>query len=412
MRMSLPETPTAIVFARDAEDTIDRPEQQENDNDSKGCSHTQELDPESGASEAEESEASSTKKEPLGYFGRYLTIWVALCMACGIVIGEYAPSVADALDEATIAQVSIPVAILIWIMVYPMMLQIDLKALKALRHNTQPLLITSGINYLVQPFLMYGWAVLFFNVVYKNVMGKELRDEFIAGAVILGGSPCTAMVFIWSALVKGNAAYTLAQVALNDVLIFVFYIPTIMLLLRVTDIQIPWDTAFISVALFMGAPALFAVLTREYALRRRSEEWLSRFARLWEPFSMMALLATVVLIFTFQGQQIVDQPADVFLIAIPLILQSYTVFAIAYFIFYKLQVVFEVSAPGSFIATSNFFELAVAVAISLFGVDSGATLVTVVGVLTEVPIMLSLVWFAKKTKHLFPTDGQVPELTV
>jgi len=360
-----------------------------------------ELDDDTKNAEADREES------PIGCFARYLTLWVALSMGLGIILSRFAPAVTYGLNKATISQVSIPVAVFIWIMVYPMMLQIDVAELKKIKFNLKPLMVTSGINYLIQPFTMYAWSLLFFKVVYRSVISPELADQYIAGAVILGGSPCTAMVFVWSALVKGNAAYTLTQVALNDALIFVFYIPTIMLLLRVTHITIPWSTAFLSVALFMCAPFLFAFATREYARRTQGdnfEEWIHKLMARLEPFSMAALLLTIVAIFTVQGMAIINDPAAVFMIALPLTLQCYMVFLLAFAIFYKLGTVFEIAAPGCMIATSNFFELAVAVAMALFGANSGATLVTTVGVLVEVPIMLSLVWLANRYRSIFPSE--------
>ncbi len=352
-------------------------------------------------------EAAAHEESPIGCFARYLTLWVALSMGLGLILSRFAPAVAYGLNKATIAQVSIPVAVFIWLMVFPMMLQIDIAALKKIRYNVKPLLVTSGINYLIQPFSMYAISLLFFRVVYRSVISPELANQYIAGAVILGGSPCTAMVFVWSALVKGNAMYTLTQVALNDALIFVFYIPTVMLLLRVTHITIPWSTAFLSVALFMCAPALFGIVAREYGRRTQGdklEAWIRKLMIFFEPISMIALLLTIVAIFTVQGAAIIESPAAVFMIALPLTIQTYFMFVVACTIFYKLQTVFEIAAPGCMIATSNFFELAVAVAMALFGTNSAATLVTTVGVLVEVPIMLSLVWLAKRFKHWFPSE--------
>lgn len=347
--------------------------------------------------------ADAERRNPLGVFGRFLSIWVALSCAIGVIIGYFLPTVPKALEKATISHISIPVAFMIWIMVYPMIIQIDLNALRRVRINLKPVAITSMINYLVQPFTMYALSLLFFKVIFKSVINdSDLENEYLAGAVILGGSPCTAMVFVWSFLTRGDPAYTLVQVAVNDILIFVFYIPTLMLLLQVTNISVPWDTAFLSVVLFMFVPGLAAYATRAIALRYRNEQWLERLVEIFKPLTMIALLVTIVLIFIFQGGQIVDNTVHVLLIAVPLTLQSYIIFALAYFIFFKLRIPHRYAAPGALIATSNFFELAVAMAMSLFGADSGATLTTVVGVLEEVPIMLSLVWFANRTRHWFP----------
>jgi ACR3 family arsenite transporter len=341
--------------------------------------------------------------DPLGWFGRYLTLWVALSGGLGVVVGHFAPSVPRALEEATVSQISLPVAVLIWIMVFPMIAQIDLKSIKAVRRNLIPVGVTSGINYLVQPFTMYALARLFFNVIFSSTINDpKLEDEYVAGSVVLGGSPCTAMVFVWSLLCRGDAAYTLVQVAVNDILIFVFYIPTLMLLLQVTNIIVPWDTAFLSLVVFMLVPGAGGYALRTWAQRYRSQEWLDRLIGRMQPITAIALLLTVLLIFIFQGAQIVESPVDVLLIAVPLILQSYLIFVLAYGVFYLLRVPYRFAAPGAMIATSNFFEMAVAVAMSLFGADSGATLATVVGVLVEVPVMLSLVWIANRTRHWFP----------
>lgn len=346
---------------------------------------------------------SAEKSDPLGWFGRYLTLWVALSGGLGVVVGHFAPSVPRALEKATVSQISLPVAVLIWIMVFPMIAQIDLKSIKAVRRNLIPVGVTSGINYLVQPFTMYALALLFFNVAFSSTINdSELEDEYIAGSVVLGGSPCTAMVFVWSLLCRGDAAYTLVQVAVNDILIFVFYIPTLMLLLQVTKIIVPWDTAFLAVVVFMLVPGAGGYALRTWALRYRSRAWLDRLIGRMQPITGIALILTVLLIFIFQGAQIVESPVHVLLIAVPLILQSFLIFALAYGIFYFLRVPYRFAAPGAMIATSNFFELAVAVAMSLFGADSGATLATVVGVLVEVPVMLSLVWIANRTQHWFP----------
>ena len=346
---------------------------------------------------------AETEADPLGCFGRYLSAWVVLTAVAGVLVGYYAPSVPEALDEATVAQISVPVAVLIWIMVFPMLVQIDAGSLRGVWSNLKPVAVTSSINYLVQPFAMYGLARLFFNVVFADVINdKELEDEYVAGSVILGGSPCTAMVFVWSLLVDGDGAYTLVQVAFNDLLIFVFYIPTLMLLLQVTNIRVPWDTAFLSLILFMLIPGLLAMATRYYGLKYHDEAWLQRLVARFKGATIVALLATLFLIFTFQGEQMVENPLHVLLIGVPLLLQSVIIFAVTYGLMYRLHVPHRFAAPGALIATSNFFELAVAVAMSLFGADSGATLATVVGVLEEVPIMLVLVWFCNRTRHWFP----------
>eukprot|EP00038_Savillea_parva_P008232 m.175528 g.175528 ORF g.175528 m.175528 type:complete len:443 (-) comp14015_c0_seq1:55-1383(-) len=349
-----------------------------------------------------EVEPSSSHVDTLGVFGRYLTVWVAVAGVAGAMVGQFANGASDALNKATIAQISIPIAMLIWLMVYPMIVKIEKGNILAVGRNIKPLLVTCGINYLVQPFTMYALARLFFEVVFVNVIDdRDLANDYLRGCIILGGSPCTAMVFVWSALTHGDPAYTLVQVSVNDLLIFVFYIPTMMLLLEVTDIPMPWGTAFLAVALFLIVPGLAAWGTQQFAARRRDKAWLECVVSRFEPVTKAALLGTIFLIFIFQGEQIFDKPIHVLLIAVPLTLQTVAVFVLAYSVFYALRVPHNISAPGALIATSNFFELAVAVAMALYGADSGATLATVVGVLTEVPIMLSLVWVANKTKGVF-----------
>ncbi|EDQ91878.1 uncharacterized protein MONBRDRAFT_5977 [Monosiga brevicollis MX1] len=354
------------------------------------------------SAEAGSSETGSAPPAAIDTFARFLTVWVLLAMAVGVLVGYYVPAIPDALESATVAQISIPIAIFIWIMVYPMLLQIDLTALQRVRYNLKPILVTTGINYLIQPFCMYGLAKLFIDVAFEDVISDQLQEEYVTGAVILGGSPCTAMVFVWSALVSGDAAYTLVQVAVNDILIFILYIPTMMLLLQASSIPLPWGTAFLSLALFMCVPGLAALGTRAHARRHGGDALLQRIERVLKPFTMIALIAVLVLIFIFQGQAIVDQPVHVLLIAVPLTIQTYFIFGLAYSVMWYLRVPFCYAAPGALIATSNFFELAVALAISLEGADSGATLATVVGVLEEVPIMLSLVWLCNRTQHWFP----------
>lgn len=347
--------------------------------------------------------AAAPPDDPLGFFGRYLTLWVAIAGGLGVLVGYYAPEVPRALNEVTVAQVSLPIAVFIWLMVFPMLTQIDLLSLRRTRHNLRPLLITTCTNYLIQPFTMYALARFFFDIVFRDVIGNSaLASEYLAGAVILGGSPCTAMVFVWSYLVHGDAAYTLVQVVVNDLLIFVLYVPTLMMLLETTDVRLPWDTAFLSVVLFMLVPGLSAMLVRWYAFRYRNEAWLKRVEEIFKPITVIALVGTLFLIFTYQAEQMIDRPVHVLLTGVPLLLQSYAVFGIAYVAMWWWNVPFRFAAPGALIATSNFFELAVAVALSLLGADSGATLVTAVGALEEVPVMLSLVWLCNHTRSWFP----------
>ena len=364
-------------------------------------------------------EAKDHKSDLLGIFGRYLSLWVLLCMAAGTAIGTIWPEVADTLNEATFSQISLPVAVLLWVMIFPMALSIDYKALKKVRSQPKPIMLTTFLNWVIQPFFMFALALLFFRVIFSSVIDDEEREkEYVAGAVILGGSPCTAMVFVWSALTHGDAAYTLAQVAVNDAVLLVLYAPTLFLLLGATDIHIPYDTIFLSVFLFIVIPFGAAFLTRYWLLNPRSvsgetesereeklkkgREKLKVLEHTFKPFTVVALLLTLLLIFIFQGEKVTDNPTDILLIALPLSLQTYLMFCLAFGGAYYLGIGFDTAAPAAFIASSNFFELGVGVAISAYGLDSGATLVNVVGVLVEVPIMLSLVWIANRCEHYFP----------
>lgn len=340
--------------------------------------------------------------DALGVFGKYLTLWVALCMVAGSALGVLLPDVATALAEAEVAKISIPIGVLIWIMVYPMMVAVDFGAVADLRREPRGLLVTTLVNWAVQPFLMFGLAMLFFRVAFASVMPEDLQKEYVAGSVILGGSPCTAMVFVWSQLANGDALYTLVQVAVNDLILLVLYVPTVALLIGATGVGLPFGTVGLSVACFIVLPLVAGVLTRRsLLLRSDGPEALQRFERLTKPATVVALLATLVLIFMFQGQRMVDRPGHVALIAIPLSLQNYIAFALAYLACWALRVRHSVAAPAAFIASSNFFELGVAVAISTYGPESGATLANVVGVLVEVPVMLSLVWIAMRSKDWY-----------
>eukprot|EP00808_Paulinella_micropora_P031921 g7585.t1 len=351
---------------------------------------------EEGNKIASEAPKDAQKSDPLGCFGRYLTVWVGLCMITGTLIGYYAPGVTAALNRGTVAQVSIPIAILIWIMIFPMTLKINFAALRNVHRNYKALAVTCFVNWLIQPFLMYGLATGFFRI--PGLFDEQTADEYVAGACILGGSPCTAMVFVWSSLVDGDAAYTLVQVAVNDALIFILYVPTLFLLLGIDGIEVPYATVALSVLVFLLIPFMLGGLTRWFYMRYYDEAALSKLEGKFSGFTILALLTTLVLIFIYQGETLAKNWVDILLISIPLTIQIYLVFIIAYGLMWWLKVPFRTAAPGFFIAASNFFELAVAVAIASYGTDSGATLVTIVGVLVEVPIMLSLVKIAKMTK--------------
>ncbi|MGB4592478.1 MAG: ACR3 family arsenite efflux transporter [Coriobacteriia bacterium] len=349
-------------------------------------------------SDAAASSAPAEKKR-MGVFERYLSLWVALCIAAGTLIGNAWPGVATVLSKFTYAQISIPVAILIWLMIYPMMLQIDFASLKRVGDKKQGLVVTTITNWLIKPFTMYAIAWFFLNVVFTKWIPVDLAREYLAGAVLLGAAPCTAMVFVWSYLADGDPAYTLVQVAVNDLIILVAYAPIVMFLLGLSDIVVPYDTVILSVVLFVVVPLALGWVSRVQLIKRKGLAWFSeRFLPALAPVTIIALLATLVIIFIFQGEVIVANPLHIVLIAIPLIIQTYLIFAIAYGWSWLWRLPHPIGAPAGFVGASNFFELAVAVAISLFGLTSGAALATVVGVLTEVPVMLSLVWIAKRTR--------------
>jgi len=346
--------------------------------------------------------AAATKERRIGFFERYLTLWVILCIAAGTLIGNGWPGVATALSKFTYAQISIPVAVLIWLMIYPMMLQIDFASLKRVGEKKQGLIVTTVSNWLIKPFTMYAIAWFFLNVVFTRWIPVPLAREYLAGAVLLGAAPCTAMVFVWSYLANGDPAYTLVQVAVNDLIILVAYAPIVMFLLGLSDIIVPYDTVILSVVLFVVVPLVLGWVSRVRLIKHKGLAWFEeKFLPALAPVTIIALLATLVIIFIFQGQTIVSNPLHIVLIAVPLTIQTYLIFAIAYAWSWLWRLPHAIGAPAGFVAASNFFELAVAVAISLFGLTSGAALATVVGVLTEVPVMLSLVWIANKTRDRY-----------
>ena len=338
----------------------------------------------------------------MSFFERYLTIWVALCILVGIALGEFFPDVFFLLSQLEYASVNLLIAILIWAMVYPMMVAVDLKSLHRVAEQPKGLIITFVVNWLLKPFTMAALGVIFFRWLFADFIPGKDAESYIAGLILLGAAPCTAMVFVWSHLTSGDPNYTLVQVSLNDVIMVFAFAPLVAFLLGVTDIPVPWETLLLSVGLYVIVPLIAGVLTRNYLLNSPNDnERLERFNTAIKPYSIMALLGTIVLLFGFQGEVILDRPVLIVLIAIPLLIQSYGIFAIGYFLAWRFRVPFKVAAPCAMIGTSNFFELAVAVAISLFGLKSGAALATVVGVLVEVPVMLSLVAFANKTKFAF-----------
>ncbi|MDG0975044.1 MAG: ACR3 family arsenite efflux transporter [Ilumatobacter sp.] len=338
----------------------------------------------------------------LGAFERFLTVWVTLAIAAGIGLGLVVPGVFKQVADLEFAQVNLVVAVLIWLMIYPMMLKVEPDCLSDVRHRPKGLILTLSINWLIKPFTMAGLAYLFFRFIYADFVPAAQADEYIAGMILLGVAPCTAMVFVWSQLTNGNPNYTLAQVSINDLILVFAFAPIAGLLLGVTDLIVPWATLIASVAIFVVVPLGAGLATRSSLLRRDGPGAVETFADRLKATSIIGLLLTVVLLFGFQAETIIEQPARVLMIAIPLLIQSYGIFALGYGSARVLRLPFDVAAPAAMIGTSNFFELAVAVAISLYGLGSGAALATVVGVLIEVPVMLSLVSFANRTKGWFP----------
>lgn len=338
----------------------------------------------------------------ISFFQKYLTIWVTLCIVVGIAVGIFFPCIPYALSCYEYAHVSIPVAILIWLMIYPMMLKVDFESVKNVGRHPKGLVVTCVTNWLVKPFTMFGIAWLFFHVVFKALIPESLAGEYVAGAVLLGAAPCTAMVFVWSQLSKGDAAYTLVQVAVNDLIILVAFAPIVAFLLDVGGVSIPWDTLLLSVLLFVVIPFVAAMVTRRLVISRRGRKYYEEtFVRKFDNVTPCGLLLTLILLFSFQGETILQNPVHILLIAVPLVLQTFLIFTIAYGWAWVWRLPHSVAAPAGMIGASNFFELAVAVAVSLFGLQSGAALATVVGVLVEVPVMLFLVRIANQTRHYF-----------
>ncbi len=338
----------------------------------------------------------------IGFFERYLTLWVLLCMGVGVLVGVFLPGIPDFLSQFEYANVSIPVAVLIWLMIYPMMLKVDFHSIRKVGQNPRGLVVTWVTNWLIKPFTMYGIAIFFFYVVYRSILPRDLARQYLAGAVLLGAAPCTAMVFVWSHLTKGNPAYTLVQVATNDLIILVAFVPIVGLLLGLSGITIPWMTLFLSVVLFVVIPLGAGWFSRVVITRNRGLDYFENtFIPKFGNVTIIGLLLTLVIIFSFQGQTIVDNPLNIVLIAIPLVIQTFFIFFVAYLWARAWKLPHDVAAPAGMIGASNFFELAVAVAISVFGLSSGATIATVVGVLVEVPVMLTLVRIANNTKKWF-----------
>lgn len=337
----------------------------------------------------------------MGLFERYLSLWVGLCIAAGVVLGNTIPGVFAQVAALELAHVNLVVAVLIWLMIYPMMIQIDFASLKDVGKKPKGLLLTLTVNWLIKPFTMAMLGWLFFKVIFADWVDPQSAGEYIAGMILLGVAPCTAMVFVWSQLTKGDANYTLVQVSINDIIMIFAFAPITAFLLGISDIQVPWETLLLSVVLYVVLPLIAGAITRHRLDSANDHSRLNNFVATLKPWSIIGLLATVVLLFGFQAETIIAKPMVIALIAVPLLIQTYGIFAIAYFAAKQLKLPHNVAAPACMIGTSNFFELAVAVAISLFGLNSGAALATVVGVLVEVPVMLSLVWFANRTRHWF-----------
>lgn len=337
----------------------------------------------------------------MGLFERYLSIWVALCIFVGVALGNITPGVFVMIAEVEIAHVNLVVALFIWVMIYPMMVRVDFSSIKDVGKRPRGLLLTLVVNWLIKPFTMALLGILFFEGVFSEWVDPQTASEYIAGMILLGVAPCTAMVFVWSQLAKGDPNYTLVQVSVNDIIMVFAFAPLAAFLLGVSDIQVPWGTLLLSVVIYVVAPLAAGAITRqqlEVGGNGRLEEFLHHL----KPWSIIGLLATVVLLFGFQAETIINQPQAIILIAIPLLLQTYGIFILAYGAAKIMKLPHNIAAPACLIGTSNFFELAVAVAISLFGLHSGAALATVVGVLVEVPVMLSLVYIANRTQRFFP----------
>lgn len=348
-------------------------------------------------------------KVEMRFFEKYLSVWVALCIVIGIFIGKFLPIVPETLGKFEYAKVSIPVAILIWLMIYPMMLKVDFSSIVLATKKPKGLAITCTTNWLIKPFTMYIIAFFFLKIVFKIWINDELSDAYLAGAVLLGAAPCTAMVFVWSHLTKGDAAYTVVQVAINDLILLIAFAPIVAFLLGVSKVNVPYDTLLLSVFLFVVIPLLGSYISRKLIISKKGEAYFKDiFLKKFDKTTIAGLLLTLVIIFSFQGKIILENPLHILLIAVPLIIQTFLIFFFAYgwAKFWKLP--HNIAAPAAMIGASNFFELAVAVAISLFGLQSGATLATVVGVLVEVPVMLILVNIANKTTKWFDKNTIIP----
>lgn len=344
------------------------------------------------------------KKSGIGLWERYLSLWVALSMIAGVLLGQFSPAVPDFLSQFEYYNVSIPTAILIWLMIFPMMLKIDFSSIVNATKNPKGLVLTTAINWLIKPFTMFAISAFFFLIVFRPFLNPELANEYIAGAILLGAAPCTAMVFVWSELTKGDPAYTLLQVSINDIIVLFLYAPIVALLLGIGNVSVPINTLLLSIFVFIVIPLVLGILVRKYIVKQKGSNYFEKdFVNKFDGTTRIGLLLTLVIIFSFQGERILSNPFHILLIAIPLVIQNIAIFFLGYGGAKACKLPFSIAAPAAMVGTSNFFELAVAVSIALFGLNSGATLATVVGVLIEVPTMLLLVRFSNKTKHWF--DG-------
>lgn len=342
------------------------------------------------------------KSKGINSFQKYLTIWVAVCMIGGVLISKFLPVIPEFLSKFEYSNVSIPIALLIWVMIYPMMMKVDFKSIKDVRKNPSGLIITWITNWLIKPFTMFAIATFFFYIVFKAFIPTELAKEYLAGAVLLGAAPCTAMVFVWSSLTKGNPAYTVLQVATNDLIILIAFVPIVSFLLGMGNISVPLDTLFLSVIMFVVIPLIGGIITRYIVAKKKGIEYFENvFTKKFDGITTVGLLLTLILLFSFQGNVILSNPLHILLISIPLIIQTLLIFFIAYLASYVLKLPHDIASPAGMIGASNFFELSVAVSISLFGLASPATLATTVGVLVEVPVMLLLIKVANSTKGWF-----------
>ena len=349
----------------------------------------------------------NNENKKIGFFERYLTVWVIICIILGVAIGKFIPSIPETLSKFEYYNVSIPTAVLIWLMIYPMMLKIDFKSILNAAKKPKGLIITCTANWLIKPFTMYAISSFFFYIVFKSFIPAELAKEYLAGAVLLGAAPCTAMVFVWSYLTDGDPAYTLVQVAVNDLIILVAFAPIVRFLLRIGGITIPWNTLILSTVLFVVIPLLLGFITRNTVIKNKGIEYFNEvFLKKFNGTTIIGLLLTLIIIFSFQGDRILSNPLHILLIAIPLTIQTFFIFFLAYLWARAWKLPHNIASPAGMIGASNFFELSVAVAISLFGLRSGATLATVVGVLVEVPVMLVLVKISNNTKKWFKSNVQ------